>query len=132
MADNQKIQYMPNNHHYKKLKVWQDSVALSIQLYTATKLFPHEEQFGLVSQLRRAAISVPSNIAEGSKRGTKKDFISFLRIAHGSGAEIETQLLIAKELHFIEEEEYKKLTILLESIMGMLASFITTLSKSDI
>ncbi len=123
---------MTITHQYKKLKIWQDSVTFSINIYKITKQFPHDEQFGLISQLRRAAISIPSNIAEGSKRGTKKDFAAFLRIAHGSSAEIETQLFIAKELNFIKEEDYKNLITSLEKIMGMLASFIKTISKSDI
>ncbi len=119
-------------HQYKKLKVWQDSVTFSIEIYKITKQFPQQEQFGLVSQLRRASISIPSNIAEGSKRSTKKDFASFLRIALGSGAEIETQLLIAKELNFITEEAYKIISESLEKIMGMIASFLKTLSKSEV
>jgi len=117
-------------HQYKKLKVWQDSIALSVDIYKITELFPQHEQFGLISQLRRASVSIPSNIAEGSKRGTKKDFISFLRIAHGSGAEIETQLLIARELNFINNENYGKLLISIEEIMAMIASFIKSVSAS--
>lgn len=119
-------------HQYKKLKIWQDSVTFSIEIYKITKLFPQQEQFGLVSQLRRASVSIPSNIAEGSKRSTKKDFASFLRIAHGSSAEIETQLFIAKELGFIKVKDYDNLISSLDKIMGMLASFIRTVSKSDI
>lgn len=118
-----------NGHQYKKLKIWQDSVAFSLQIYKITKLFPHDEQFGLISQLRRASVSIPSNIAEGSKRGTKKDFSSFLRIAHGSSAEIETQLYIAKELGLIQEKDYGDLMASLESISGMIASFIKTISR---
>lgn len=121
---------MTITHQHKKLKVWQDSIKFSIDIYQITNTFPHLEQFGLVSQLRRASISIPSNIAEGSKRGTKKDFASFLRIAHGSSAEIETQLLIATELHYINKEDYTKLSNSLEQIMGMLGSLIITISES--
>lgn len=84
---------------YKKLIVWQKSKSLAIEVYTITKFFPKEEQFGLISQMRRAAISIPSNIAEGSKRKTRKDFCNFLSIAHGSAAELETQIEIAKEIY---------------------------------
>ncbi len=116
-------------HQYKKLKVWQDSIQFCLEIYSITKTFPNQEQFGLISQLRRASVSIPSNIAEGSKRSTKKDFSSFLRIAHGSGAELETQLLISKELTYIKEEDYLKLITSLEAIMGMIASLINTLSQ---
>ena len=111
-------------HQYKKLKVWQDSVTFSVAIYTLTNSFPEHEKFGLISQLRRASVSVPSNIAEGSKRGTKKDFVSFLRIALGSAAEIETQLLIASQLKMITQEKYAELNTSLEKIVGMLDSFI--------
>jgi four helix bundle protein len=119
-----------NTHQYKKLKIWQDSVKFSIKIYKITDTFPKQEQFGLISQLRRASVSIPSNIAEGSKRGTKKDFISFLRISHGSSAEVETQLLIAKELNFIQEKDYLELDKFLSEITGMIASFIATINKS--
>lgn len=109
---------------YKKLIVWQKSVQFSISIYKITNNFPDQERFGLISQLRRASISIPSNIAEGSKRGTKKDFASFLRVAHGSGAEIETQILIAKELNYLQEKEYIFLVAELDEIMKMIGSLI--------
>jgi four helix bundle protein len=110
-------------HDYKKLKIWKESVDFSVQIYKVTASFPKEEMYGLVSQLRRASISIASNIAEGSKRSTKKDFKSFLVIAHGSGAEIETQLRISKELNFINEKKYLELTSTLDEIMRMIAVF---------
>lgn len=76
---------------YKELIVWQKAVELSTIIYKETTSFPSEERYGLQSQIRRAAVSIPSNIAEGSKRGTIKDCASFLRIAHGSAAELETK-----------------------------------------
>lgn len=121
---------MTITHQHKKLKVWQESVKFSIDIYKITNIFPPHEQFGLVSQLRRASVSIPSNIAEGSKRGTTKDFASFLRIAHGSSAEVETQLLIAKELNYIKENDYTNLNTSLEKIMGMLGSLIVTINES--
>jgi len=84
---------------FKDLIVWKKSIELSLKMYEITKKLPIEEKFGLVSQMRRCSISVPSNIAEGSKRGSKKDFIQFLRIANGSAAELETQMIIAKRLY---------------------------------
>lgn len=115
-------------HQHKNLKIWQESVSFSIDIYNVTKLFPSEEKFGLTNQLRRASVSMPSNIAEGSKRGTKKDFISFLRIALGSAAEVETQLLIANKLGFINTTNHTTLTNSLEKITGMLDSFIKKVS----
>src|SRR3989338_8666119 len=83
---------------YKDLIVWQKAKSFCIGIYKLTEEFPKSELFGLVSQLRRAFVSIPSNIAEGSKRNTIKDQRQFYAVAYGSGAEIETQLIIAKEL----------------------------------
>lgn len=113
---------------YKDLTVWQYSYYFGLDIYTITKKFPTEEKFGLASQLRRAAVSIPSNIAEGSKRSTRKDYRSFVVIAYGSGAEIETQLLFCKDLGYIEEIEYKKLEEKLIEIMKMLNSMILKLN----
>src|SRR5574343_265983 len=96
-------------HDYKKLKIWEMSTQLAIDLYRVTKAFPKDEMYGLTSQMRRSVVSIPSNIAEGSKRSTKKDFKSFLVIAHGSGAEFETQLFIAKEVGYLQENDYNQL-----------------------
>lgn len=75
---------------YRDLKIWQKSVELATQVYALTESFPSSEIYGIISQMRRAAISIPSNIAEGSRRGTKKDYCHFLLIAFGSGSELET------------------------------------------
>jgi four helix bundle protein len=80
---------------FKSLVVWQKSMALADVVFHLTKRFPREELYGLTSQMRRAAISIPSNIAEGSRRSSKKDYVQFLRIACGSAVELETQLLLA-------------------------------------
>ena len=82
---------------FKDLDVWQRSVLFATEIYVVTKSFPKEETYGLISQLRRAAVSIASNLAEGSKKG-KKEFSHFIKIAQGSGAEIETQLIISKNL----------------------------------
>lgn len=113
---------------YKELQVWQKSTRFCTDVYKITNSFPQNEQFGIISQLRRASLSIPSNIAEGSKRSTDKSYASFLRISLGSGAEVETQLYIAKELHYLSEADYSKLIIDLTEIMKMLVSFIKKVS----
>ena len=85
---------------FKDLIVWQKSILLVKQIYKLTSVFPADEKFGLISQLRRAAVSIPSNIAEGQARRTTGDFIHFVSNAEGSVAEVETQLIIAAELSF--------------------------------
>jgi four helix bundle protein len=88
---------MAGSRSFKDLLVWQRAMELVKEIYKITKQLPRSEDFALSSQLRRAAISIPSNIAEGSRRGTQKDFAQFLRIASGSSAEVETQLLIVRD-----------------------------------
>lgn len=85
-------------HH--DLRVWQEAMELVTDVYAASRTFPADERFGLSSQIRRAAVSVPSNIAEGAARGSRKEFIQFLMIARGSLSELDTQLRIAKNLEF--------------------------------
>ena len=105
---------------YKELTVWQKSFNLALEVYRLTKNFPREEIYGLVNQIRRAAITIPSNIAEGYCRQHQKEYIQFLTIAFASGGELETQLLIAKELKFLKEIEFKQLNDLLSEVMKML------------
>ncbi len=112
---------------YKKLTVWEKSYAFGINIYTVTKNFPKEEIYGLTSQLRRASLSIPSNIAEGSRRSTEKDFRSFLHIAYGSGAEMEVQIMFAKDLGYISPEVCEDLLSKLSEIMRMLNSLIQKL-----
>lgn len=105
---------------YKKLIVWQKSIVLTKSIYDVTKDFPRDEQFGLVSQMRRAAISIPSNLAEGSRRRTDKDKNHFYSIAFGSASELETQIEIVSELGFITKEIYIDLLSQIEEILRML------------
>ncbi len=114
--------------NHKELIVWQKSVDLSVMIYDLTSQFPKEELFGLTSQMRRAGVSIPSNIAEGRQRGTKKDFLNFLRIAKGSSAELETQIEIARRLSFSKDLNYSKIESVLEEIVKMLRSMIFKLS----
>ena len=113
---------------YRDLNVWKISYKFVLAVYVVTKKFPKDEVYGLTSQIRRSAVSIPSNIAEGSKRRSEKDFCHFLVIAQGSGAELETQLLIVEDLEYITEAEYTELTSLLDSVMKMLTVFIKKLS----
>ncbi len=111
-------------HQYSRLKVWQSAVSLSVDIYNLTHNFPDSEKFGITNQLRRASVSVASNIAEGSKRGTKKDFSAFLRIALGSLAELDTQLFIAYKIKYISEDGYKKIHLEVTTLSAMIHAFI--------
>ena len=91
--------------HYKELIVWQKGMALAKQVYHLTQKFPAEERYGLTSQLRRAAVSVPSNIAEGQARRSTNEFLQFLSIAEGSLAELETQLLLSADLSYCKQAD---------------------------
>ena len=108
------------NHNFKELKIWQKSIALTKDIYTITKNFPKEEMFGLTNQIRRCAVSVPSNIAEGCGRDTPKQLINFLNIAMGSLCELETQLLISKELHYIKQQNSKEILNNIDEIGKMI------------
>lgn len=92
-------------HHFKDLKVWQRSHALVLEIYRLTKSFPKDERFGIVSQLRRAAASVPTNIAEGVKRRGKQDYARFLNIAEGSLVETEYLILLSRDLGYLPSED---------------------------
>jgi four helix bundle protein len=107
---------------YRDLKVWQLGVKLSLEVYEATRAFPSEERFGLTSQLRRCAVSVPSNIAEGNARESTKDYLRHLSIASGSLAELETQLIIASQLGFMSPLAVEKLQSMCDEESRMLRS----------
>jgi len=114
-------------HSYKELVVWQRGIQLVTATYDFTGDFPKEELFGLSSQIKRAAVSIPTNIAEGRFRGTRKDFVQFLRIAYASGAELETELFIAENLKFGEKAKLEKVRNFLLEIMRMLNAMINKL-----
>lgn len=115
---------------YKELIVWQKSYQLSLLVYQLTSKFPKSEVYSLSSQLRRASVSIPSNIAEGYCRYSKKEYIQFLQISFGSGAELETQLMIAKDLNYVSETEFVKVNDLIEQVMKMLNSLILKIRSS--
>ena len=98
---------------YKKLLVWQKAIELAIEIYKVTKSLPEDEKFGLSSQMRRAVISIPSNIAEGQSRHSKKEFIHFLRIAQGSNSELETQLILCENLSYLSARQGHRRHLLL-------------------
>ena len=103
---------------YKELKVWQKSIELVIEVYILTGKFPKEETYGLTTQMRRAAVSIPSNIAEGQRRKDIPEYLQFLRIADASSAELETQVIISKRLY--PNLNYSKVDGFLEEIQKML------------
>ena len=109
---------MGKPHH--KLEVWKRSLNFVTKIYKITTLFPDNEKFGLVSQMRRAAVSIPSNISEGAARNSRKSFINFLHIAQGSTAELETQILISRNLDFVPQSKADPLLLGLEEISRMI------------
>lgn len=106
------------------------AVEVSVETYRLTEGFPKEEMYGLTSQMRRAAVSIASNIAEGKLRGYEKEFRKFLHIAYGSGAELETQIVIAKRLSKTAELDYARLDERLTSVMKMLNRLIDSVGQS--
>ena len=115
--------------NYKDLKVWQESVNFVVEIYHISTKFPPEEKFGLISQIRRAAISIPSNIAEGATSKSTKTFSKFIAIARSSLSEVETQLLISHKLGFITREIYTKIIARSEEISRMLSGLQHSLNK---
>lgn len=110
-------------HQYKKLQIWQEAIELVLDIYKITKSFPDEEKYNLSQQLKRASISVASNIAEGSGRNSAKEFIQFLSIANGSCLEVETQLIISQKLNYITEDKLQEADERLQKIQKMLFNF---------
>lgn len=113
---------------YQDLLVWQRSIELVTLIYTVTADFPDSEKFGLVNQMRRSAVSIPSNIAEGHARKSSGDFVRFLRISYGSSAELETQLIISKKLSLVGGAEFDRIQEQTTVVRKMLNKLITSLS----
>jgi four helix bundle protein len=111
---------------YKDLRVWQQSVQLTLDVYKAIEKFPRKEQYQLISQMCRAAVSIPSNIAEGKGRHTSKEFAQFLHTARGSLYELETQLLISHKLNYLNMEDWTMLMQTCETIGRALNGLIYT------
>jgi four helix bundle protein len=116
-------------HNLKELKIWNKAMELAVDVYKATSEYPSDERFGLTSQSRRAAVSIPSNIAEGAGRNSKKEFANFLGIANGSSYELQTQLVISNKLNLINDDLLASLLNQIEELQKMNYSFQQTLSR---
>jgi len=118
--------------NYKELKVWQRSYQLCLKIYKVTTIFPKEERYGLTSQIRRSAVSIPSNIAEGYGRKTTADYIRYLYIAYGSVCELETQILLSMDLGYIDSAVIEKIKDEIQQIERMLKGLIKSLENKHL
>jgi four helix bundle protein len=118
-------------HSYKDLVVWQRSMELVVAVYELTDLYPKEELYTLTSHTRKTSISIPSNIAEGRRRSSRDELRRFFLIAYGSGAELETQIEIAKRLSFGKKLDFSKIDGLLQEVMKMLNKMISNLNRPN-
>jgi four helix bundle protein len=116
---------------YRDLKVWQKSIELVMSVYQLVKQLPDEEKYGLISQMRRAAVSIPANIAEGYGRTRRGEYLRHLSIAKGSLYELETHLVIAVRLNFVEREETKNIWDIAQDVGKMLNKLIQSLTKDE-
>jgi four helix bundle protein len=122
---------MEIKHNFKELKVWQKSRVLATNIFLLTKQYPKEERFEIVSQMRRAVVSIASNIAEGSGRNSNKDFRRFLDISLSSSYELETQLIISNDLKYISKGDFNTLSNDIQEIQKMIFGFRRSLSKTN-
>lgn len=116
---------------HKNLDIWKKSVDFVVHIYKATENFPIDARFGLTSQLRRAAVSIPADIAEGAGRKSNKEFLNFLSIAQGSASEVETEILIAYRLYYLSLESYNNLIESLDNIGRMITGLSNHLKSSE-
>lgn len=116
-------------NRFKELKVWQKSIDIVVDVYKLTAKFPQNERFGLISQIQRAAVSIPSNIAEGAGRNNKGEFFQFLGIANGSSFELETQLMISVKLGYSESMEAENICSKLSETQNMIFALQKTLKN---
>ena len=114
-------------HNFKKLNIWIKSITLVKEIYVLTNKFPKIEQYGLVSQMQRAAVSIPANIAEGSAKSSNKDFTRFLEFSLGSIFELETLTIISKELSYINDETFNSIDKQIQEVQKMIISFMSQL-----
>lgn len=113
---------------FKKLLVWQKSYDLTLQIYKLSKSFPKDELYGMTSQLRRAAASIVANISEGYERNHRKEYLQFLHISRGSLGEVETYLMLARDLEYLEKKEYDELECKRSEVARLLQGLISSLS----
>lgn len=116
-------------HNIRKLKIWNDSIDLCVDVYEALANMPNDERYGLSSQIKRSAVSIPSNIAEGAGRDTNPQFSHFLNIAYGSSYELQTQLIISERLNFISPEVNESLLSKLNGVQKMVYVFKENINK---
>jgi len=116
-------------HKLEELKIWKKAIKLATEVFEVSENFPHEEKFGLTSQIRRCAVSIPSNISEGAGRNSMKEFIHFLGVANGSSNELQTQLIISSELNLIDNKSMERLRSQLTEIQKMNYTFQKTLKN---
>jgi len=114
---------------YRDLLVWQKSYQICLQVYRATRKFPVDERYGLTAQMRRAAVSVPSNIAEGYSRSTTGDYLRSLHYAYASNSELETQAMLARDLEYLELDEFAKLSEGIREVERMMKALIKSLER---
>jgi four helix bundle protein len=114
---------------FRKLEVWEKAHHLTLEVYKTTKAFPKDEQYGLISQIRRCSVSIPSNIAEGCGREGETEFGRFLQIAMGSASELEYQLLLSRDLGLVADANYDQLNLQVTEIKRMLTSLIKKLNR---
>jgi four helix bundle protein len=117
-------------HDFRQLDVWNRSLSVAEEVYEITRTFPGAEQFGLTAQMRRAAVSIVSNIAEGSSRATQRDVRRFLSISRGSASELETQAILAERLGFLPSEAAKRLYREIDGVRAMLIGLANNLAES--
>jgi len=118
-------------HNFRKLDIWIDSVELADTIYTVTERYPRQEVYGISSQMQRAAVSIPSNIAEGSGKGSNRDFARFLSISLGSLFELETQVVISHRRGYFDDPQYYALLTTIESLQKRIYSFRQSICPED-
>jgi four helix bundle protein len=116
-------------HNFRKLEVWKESITLTSEIFKTTKHFPPEEKFGIISQMNRCSVSVPSNIAEGTAKKSDKHFVTFLEIALGSAFELETLLIISNNVGYLDNENFEKLLSKDHYVQNMIYNLIEKLEN---
>ncbi|MCG8412383.1 MAG: four helix bundle protein [Bacteroidales bacterium] len=117
-------------HNFKELIIWQKARELVKEIYIVVNLFPDDEKFGLISQIKRASVSIPANIAEGAGRNSDKDFTRFLSIANGSSYELETLIILSLDLKYLNKSEFEIIIDRIKEIQKMIYSFKNKINKS--
>ncbi|SDA39260.1 four helix bundle protein [Algoriphagus alkaliphilus] len=118
-------------HNFKDLKVWQKAVDFAVKIYSVTRAYPNDEKFGLVSQMRRAGVSIPSNIAEGCARTSSKSFVNSLEVSLGESFELETQLIISERVSILDSETAKEMESDLSEVQRMIIGLKTSIEAKS-